>query len=115
LSDEGIPLRAGLGNQGRRTRGKRSAEGKLPAMGKLRRSSTRWRKPGRSKLDVLFRCPSETDEARQKPSRHYSGNRSADVRGRQGAESIRRVVVVLVVFVVFVRGARIRVVVRMTR
>src|SRR6266511_4132496 len=81
-------------------------------MGKVRRSRARWRKPGRSKLDVMFRCPSGPDEARQKPSRHYSGNRNADERGRQGAESIRRVVVVLVVFV---RGARIRVVVRMTR
>ena len=63
-------------------------------MGKLRWRSARWRKPGGLKFDVKFRSQFESEQAKQKRTRHWVRQRDADVRGRQDAVTVRRFVVV---------------------
>ena len=94
-----ILLNAGLRNQGRRTRRKRSAESKLPAMGKLPWSRARWRWARVRELAEALVSVRVNRNYQIQGQRDEQRLRKRHVAGKDEAKPVRRVVVVSVVVV----------------
>ena len=77
-------------------------------MRKLWWRSAGWRKTSRLTLDVQLGSRVKAGQAKQDRTRNHVRHRNLDVRGRQRTFSIRCLVIV---HIVFMRAARIRVVV----